>query len=110
MGVRVLIETKFDLEHSARMKVRRVSRHRWHAVTIAAPANACAAAQACKGKRFLSGDAPGLPLVECDAAKRCECKYRHYDDRRGDSRRQGNKGAEQQGREQSNRRGRRASD
>jgi hypothetical protein len=108
----VLIETKFDLEESARMKVRRVSRNRWHAVTIAAPANACDAAQACKGKRFLSGDAPGLPLQECDA-KRCECRYRHYDDRRGDSRRRDKKDAAQQGREQSNRRlsrGRRASD
>lgn len=110
----MLIETKFDLEEeeSARMKVRRVSRNRWHAVTIAAPANACDAAQACKGKRFLSGDAPWLPLKECDA-KRCECRYRHYEDRRGDSRRQAKKDAAQQGREQSNRRlsrGRRAID
>jgi hypothetical protein len=109
----VLIDTKFDLEHSARVKVKRVSRNRWHAVTIAAPANACEAAQACKGKRFLSGDAPWLPLEECDA-KRCECKYRHYEDRRGDARRQDEKAvAQQQGREQSNRRasrGRRATD
>jgi hypothetical protein len=112
MGERVLIETKFDLEDSARVKVRRVSAHRWHAVTIAAPENACAAAQACKGKRFLSGDAPSLPLGKCDA-KQCQCRYSHYDDRRGDSRRQDRKGAEQQGRDQSNRRqsrGRRASD
>jgi hypothetical protein len=110
--VRVLIESKFDLEHSVREKVRRVSRHRWHAVTIAAPANACEAAQACKGKRFLSGDAPLLPLRECDA-KRCECRYRHYEDRRGDPRRQDSKVAAPQGREQTNRRasrGRRASD
>jgi hypothetical protein len=108
----VLIETKFDLEHSARAKVRRVSRNRWHAVTIAAPSNACGAAQACKGKRFLSGDAPWLPLEECDA-KRCGCTYRHYEDRRGDSRRQDDKSTAQQGREQSNRRvsrGRRTSD
>jgi hypothetical protein len=108
----VLIDTKFDLEHSARVKVRRVSRNRWHAVTIAAPANACDAAQACKGKRFLSGDAPWLPLEECDT-KRCECKYRHYEDRRGDARRRDEKGVAKHGREQGNRRlsrGRRATD
>jgi hypothetical protein len=108
----VLIETKFDLEESARMKVRRVSRNRWHAVMIAAPGNACDAAQACKGKRFLSGDAPLLPLRECDA-KRCECRYSHYEDRRGDSRRRDKKGAAQQDHERTNRRasrGRRASD
>ena len=108
----MLIETKFDLEDSDRVKVRRVSRNRWHAVMIEAPANACDAAQACKGERFLSGDAPLLPLRECDA-KRCECRYRHYEDRRGDSRRRDKKGAAQQDREQTNRRvkrGRRASD
>lgn len=59
---------------------------RWHAVAVTAGTDACAAAKACKGKRFLSKDAPSLPLEGCDAA-RCDCKYRHFDDRRGAARR-----------------------
>jgi hypothetical protein len=109
-GVRVLIETKVDPKESPAPRTRRGSRHPWHAVTIAASPNACAAAQACKGKRFLSAEAPWLPLEECDV-KRCNCKYRHYPDRRGDSRRQDEKPAAAP--EQSNRRisrGRRATD
>jgi hypothetical protein len=111
MGVRVLIETKTDEEHPGPGKARRGSRQPWHAVTIAAPAGACAAAQACRGARFLSRDAPRLPLAECDAA-RCECKYRHYEDRRGSARRHDEKRAPP-AREQDNRRisrGRRATD
>ena len=59
---------------------------RWHAVTVTAGENACAAAKACKGKRFLSKEAPSLPLEGCDSAK-CHCKYRHFDDRRAAPRR-----------------------
>jgi len=57
---------------------------------ITGTATACDAAQACKGKRFLSIDAPRLPLAGCDV-RRCECKYRHYDDRRAGPRRQDEK-------------------
>ena len=88
----MLIETKVDGESAAPAKGRRGSVKPWHAVTIAARTDACAAAQACKGKRFLSKDAPRLPLENCDAA-RCECKYRHFDDRRGSARREKEKGA-----------------
>lgn len=91
---------------------KRNGRHRWHAVTIAAPANACAVAQACKGKRYLSAEAPLLPLKGCDGG-RCDCKYRHYDDRRGEERRQDDKVAAPTARESGNRRvsrGRRAAD
>ena len=110
--MRVLLETKIDTEDPVPAKIRRGSRQPWHAVTIAAPGSACGAAQACKGKRFLSGIAPRLPLAECDAA-RCDCTYRHFDDRRGSPRRHGEEGAAPQAREKNNRRvsrGRRASD
>jgi hypothetical protein len=80
----VLIETKSTTLVIASDK--RKSRHRWHAVIIVAPAKACGAALACKGKRFLSSEAPLLPLKQCDAA-RCDCKYRHFADRRGEPRR-----------------------
>ncbi len=64
--------------------------NRWHAITIIGTNYACAAAQACKGKRFLSSEAPRLPLKECDAS-RCECRYRHFADRRGPPRRRDEK-------------------
>ncbi|HTV96536.1 MAG TPA: hypothetical protein VME42_11040 [Steroidobacteraceae bacterium] len=67
-------------------RAARSARHRWHAVTIVARGSACGAAQACRGRRFLSHEAPRLPLPECDAAA-CDCRYRHFDDRRGPPRR-----------------------
>ena len=71
-------------QSSATAKERALKR--WHAVTVSAGQNACAAAKACKGKRFLSKEAPSLPLEGCDSAK-CHCTYRHFDDRRGAPRR-----------------------
>ncbi len=64
----------------------RSSAHRWHAVTIATGVHACTAVEACKGKRFLSRDAPRLPLPDCTAPE-CHCIYRHYPDRRKAERR-----------------------
>lgn len=84
---------------------------RWHAVGIVTRPSACAAAQSCKGKRFLSSRAPRLPLTGCDAAE-CGCKYRHYEDRRDGPRREHQTPAERL-RHGSNRRtsgGRRATD
>jgi hypothetical protein len=86
----VLIDTKSSsliIESDTRK-----SPYRWHAVTIVAPAKACEAAHACVGKRFLSSEAPRLPLKQCDAA-RCDCKYRHFTDRRGEPRRAEETGA-----------------
>jgi hypothetical protein len=106
----VLLETKVDSKESPAPRARRGCRQPWHAVMIAAPPSACEAALACKGKRFLSTEAPWLPLEECDV-KRCNCRYRHYEDRRGESRRRDAKPAAAP--EQSNRRrsrGRRATD
>jgi hypothetical protein len=89
----------------------RHSRQRWHAVTIVAPSRACEAALACKGTRFLSSEAPRLPLKECNAA-RCDCKYRHFSDRRGEPRRAEDSGAPGKSvqKERREKRGRRASD
>jgi hypothetical protein len=83
----VYIYTFVDTDQPA--KANRVD-NRWHAITIVGPTNACAAAEACRGKRFLSREAPRLPLAECDA-KRCDCRYRHYTDRRGPPRRRDDK-------------------
>jgi hypothetical protein len=39
------------------------------------------------GRRFLSHEAPRLPLPECSAGTACPCGYKHYADRRGPPRR-----------------------
>jgi hypothetical protein len=57
-----------------------------HAVTIAPGPRACAAARDLRDRRFLSREAPVLPLKKCDSPE-CTCRYEHYDDRRGSPRR-----------------------
>jgi hypothetical protein len=37
--------------------------------------------------RFLSKEAPVLPLAGCSMSGKCRCSYQHHDDRRGLSRR-----------------------
>ena len=53
------------------------------AVAICPGAFSCEAVRQHEEKRYLSGDAPFLPLRECDQAA-CECTYEHLDDRRAD--------------------------
>ena len=53
----------------------------YHAVSIKFDKNACEAAKAMEGKRFLSSAAPRLPLPECNALE-CRCHFLHYKDRR----------------------------
>lgn len=53
----------------------------YHAVSIAPGPRACAAAQGLRGKRFLSREAPALPLKNCSSGE-CTCHYEHHDDRR----------------------------
>lgn len=58
----------------------------WHAVGISPCLEACAAAQAARSVRYLSQEAPVLPLKGCTTAK-CACRYRHFQDRRTETRR-----------------------
>jgi hypothetical protein len=58
----------------------------FHSVSIQAGSRACAQARALEGKRFLSKQAPVLPLKECACAT-CECRYQHHEDRRKGPRR-----------------------
>lgn len=53
----------------------------YHAVSIKFAANACDAAKAMTGRRFLASAAPQLPLADCDAPE-CRCRFAHHDDRR----------------------------
>lgn len=54
---------------------------KFHAVSLRFSSNACAAAKALQGERFLATEAPKLPLADCDAHS-CECHFTHHDDRR----------------------------
>ncbi len=53
----------------------------YHAVAIKYSENACDAAKALTGHRFLANKAPHLPLPECDFPD-CRCQFANYDDRR----------------------------
>jgi hypothetical protein len=55
---------------------------KYRAVEIRCSESACEAAKAECGKRHLSGDVSLLPLKECDRRDRCDCTYRHHQDRR----------------------------
>ena len=57
-----------------------------HAVSIATGPRCCGPARALRGERFLSREAPKLPLKDCDAAD-CACRYEHHQDRRQNLRR-----------------------
>ncbi len=67
--------------------VSRVPRARsYHCVEIQGDGDVCSAARRLAGQRFLSGEAPGLPVPGCSHAH-CTCSYVHHDDRRQDDRR-----------------------
>jgi len=48
----------------------------------------CQAVDALGTQRFLSEDAPLLPLAECSNPQRCRCVYEHFDERRDNLRRE----------------------
>jgi hypothetical protein len=60
---------------------------RWHAVSVKPGEGACSAAVSGKNRRWLSREAPLLPLPGCTRPDTCKCTYNHHDDRRAGSRR-----------------------
>lgn len=54
---------------------------KFHAVALKYTENACDAAKALTGRRYLSNAAPRLPLPNCDYPN-CSCRFAHFDDRR----------------------------
>lgn len=61
-------------------------RRSYHAVEIVAGDDCCEIVRRYTGKRFLSGEAPVVPLQGCQAAE-CLCRYIHHEDRRQRERR-----------------------
>lgn len=59
---------------------------KFHAVTIEPGRSCCHSARALQGQRFLSREAPTLPLKNCMNGE-CTCSYVHHEDRRGGPRR-----------------------
>ena len=53
----------------------------FHAVSVAPGPRCCGAAKEIEGKRFLSTQAPVLPLKDCNRSE-CTCRYVHHQDRR----------------------------
>lgn len=53
----------------------------YHAVSIERGSKACAAARQMESKRYLSSEAPMLPVRGCTMTT-CKCRYVHYNDRR----------------------------
>jgi hypothetical protein len=60
---------------------------KWHAISVDAKTSSCAVAHDLRKKRFLSKEAPNLPLDGCTKRSSCPCTYKHHDDRRNKSRR-----------------------
>ena len=60
---------------------------KWHAVTVVLQTSSCSAATMCRNTRYLSHEAPRLPLPNCPHPELCECKFKHHEDRRNGSRR-----------------------
>ena len=57
----------------------------YHCVEVDMPYDACEEVLKLHGVRFLSAEAPILPLPGCD--QHCTCKFKHHNDRRKDNRR-----------------------
>jgi hypothetical protein len=59
---------------------------KYHCVELRYRSDACDAVKLIGAKRFLSGEAPEVPVPGCNAAK-CACRYVHHEDRRQGDRR-----------------------
>lgn len=59
-----------------------VAGRRWHAVSVKPGSKACPAAVSGRNERWLSRQAPLLPLPGCTQPDTCHCTYQHHDDRR----------------------------
>ncbi len=74
---------KFPRKAFARHPALAAVKHVFDGVEIRPkPACACLAVQSMEGHRFLSDEAPVLPLASCETPQACRCVYEHFTDRR----------------------------
>jgi hypothetical protein len=59
----------------------------WHAVAVSTGKPCCRASVAARNVRYLSKEAPPLPMAGCTQPETCLCRYKHYNDRRAGPRR-----------------------
>lgn len=62
--------------------VQEVQSKLYQAITIKPCSGACEAIQWLKDKRYLSREAPQLPINMCSNPEKCKCKYNFHNDRR----------------------------
>jgi hypothetical protein len=94
IAVAMLIVLAFWWRQRARRQHPRASRannlsgasDNYRCVELRYPGDACDAVKRIGAKRFLPGEAPGLPVPGCDRSH-CNCRYAHHGDRRDDDRR-----------------------
>lgn len=73
-------------KHPAARAAKRDARSRYHCLEVRPGLPACEAAQQPGHVRYLSSEAPGLPVSGC-TEQQCACRYTHHDDRREKDRR-----------------------
>jgi hypothetical protein len=62
-------------------------------VIVVLQTSSCAAAALCRNTRYLSREAPRLPLPACPTPDECPCKFKHFQDRRNGPRRNADMGS-----------------
>jgi hypothetical protein len=67
-------------------KSERPSKSPWYAVSVVPGSRCCTAVKGQIRKRWLSTEAPRLPVPKCDI-RTCDCRYQHHTDRRAAPRR-----------------------
>ena len=80
--------SKLSSRSNKKSKARTVTKPKvsaYHCVELVIPYDACDAAMELHGKRFLSAEAPTLPLPGC--GQTCGCRFKHHNDRRHEERR-----------------------
>ena len=85
-GARLVAQMKFKAKAASSLN------QSWHAVSVVGQSDACQAAKELRDTRFLSAEAPALPLAQCSSPRLCKCIYRHYPDRRKALRRETDRG------------------
>jgi len=88
-------KSQSTLGNKAKRAPRTSLTHLYHGIGITAGDTACAAVEAIAQQRFLSEDAPRLPLEQCANPGDCVCRYKHFSDRRTDPRRESDVGLPQ---------------